>query len=709
MNKMLGRCAGVLMVAISCMIFAMSAIAQTVVEQTVVEISDVAALSKALHRAVPGTVLELESGTYGSLVIRNLHGTEASRIVVRPAKGADVKVLFSRLNIRDSAYITLDGLIFDYTFVAGDKLNLRPFQINNSRGVRITNNLFDGDVARGVSAVANGFGAAFGLAVRGSVDVVIEANEIRGFFRGFLAAQSADLVVRGNDIHSIRMDGMNFAQVQKVRIVGNHLRNFKRSLNSKDHADMIQFWTNGTDVPSSDIIIRDNILNSGNGYYTQSIFMRNDMVDRGLAGREMYYRNITIENNVILNAHLHGITVGETDGLIVRNNTVLHNRSSDGPKDNAGLWTPQIRVSPASENVRITQNITSVISGYEGQSDWLLSENLLVQDLNPKLPNFYDTHFLAARTGDPESLLSFSYLPESVISQKGLGASGLAMPTTTEILAPVAQVIKDARYNNRFTFDASATLFAPSQQDLAAEFLWILESGQQISGSKVTHTFDKPGKYSVTLRVSVGGIQQETSVNLLVPNMDVLTFDASDGVFRTWNGNTPQRAKGTPAVIGKATLGNGRARIDIERTDIANFFGARDFNLEFRIRATDGYKSAGELMRVHKTMVLNITTRGSLELKFSTLTASPLQLRTPPLRLIDGNWHDIGVTYSASKGRVDISVNGQVVSTGKTSGELRPLEYWGLALGNPFGNRKSFDGELKRLWLRANIEAFATR
>ncbi|WP_456388114.1 right-handed parallel beta-helix repeat-containing protein [Profundibacter sp.] len=706
MNKMqvLGQRAGGLIVAIIYVIFALPAIAQTLVG-----ISDSAALSKALHRAVPGTVLELESGTYGTLVIRDLQGTPENHIVVRPVKGADVEVSFSRLNIRDSAYITLDGLIFDYTFVAGDKLNFRPFQVNNSRAIHITNNLFDGDVAKDVSPAANGFGAAFGLAVRGSAEILIELNEIRGFFRGFLAAQSADLVVRKNDIHSIRMDGMNFAQVQKVRIEGNHLHNFKRSLNSKDHADMIQFWTNGTDVPSSDIIIRDNVLNSGKGYYTQSIFMRNDMVDRGLAGKEMYYRNITIENNVILNAHLHGITVGETDGLIIRNNTVLHNRASDGLKDSPGLWTPQIRLSPASENVQVTQNITSVIAGYEGQLSWLVSGNLLVQDLNPKLPDFYDTHFLAARTGDSESLLSFSYLPGSVINQKKLGASHLSMPTTTEILAPVAQVIEDARYNNRFIFDASATLFPPTQQASKAEFVWLFESGQHITGSKITHTFDKPGKYSVILRVSVGGIQKETTVSLLVPNVDVLTFNASDGVFRTWNGNTPQRAKGTPAVIGKATLGNGRARIDINRTDIRNFFGARDFDLEFRIRATDGYKSAGELMRIHKTLVLKITGRGSLELEFNTLTASPLQLRTPPLRLTDGNWHDLRVAYSASKGQVDISVNGQVVSTGKTTGEIRPLESWGLALGNPFGNRKSFDGELKRLWLRANVEAFVTR
>ena len=88
---------------------------------------------------------------------------------------------------------------------------------------------------------------------------------------------------------------------------------------------MIQFWTSGTTSPSTNITIRGNILNSGAGDWTRSIFMRNEMVDLGLAGDEMFYQNILIENNVIYNAHAHGITVGETDGLTIRNNTILYN------------------------------------------------------------------------------------------------------------------------------------------------------------------------------------------------------------------------------------------------------------------------------------------------------------------------------------------------------------------------------------------------
>ena len=57
--------------------------------------------------------------------------------------------------------------------------------------------------------------------------------------------------------------------------------------------------------------------------WTQSIFMRNEVVDQGLAGANMYYQNVLIENNIIYNAHTHGITVGETIGLTIDHNTAL--------------------------------------------------------------------------------------------------------------------------------------------------------------------------------------------------------------------------------------------------------------------------------------------------------------------------------------------------------------------------------------------------
>ena len=241
-----------------------------------------------------------------------------------------------------------------------------------------------------------------------------------------MVSDSKGITVQGNDVHDIRMDGMNFAQVESVLIADNHIHDFRRSLDSKDHADMIQFWTNGTTAPSRDIVIRDNVLNSGQSAYTQSIFMRNDLVDRGLAGREMFYDDVTIIDNVIINAHLHGITVGETDGLRIQNNTVVRNARSEGEKENVALWMPQIRVAEISTDVRIERNVTGKVSGAAGQPDWTVAENLIVQDRARMEPGFYGTVFGTKALHDPSDPASFTAAKGGPLDGTQIGAPQLS-------------------------------------------------------------------------------------------------------------------------------------------------------------------------------------------------------------------------------------------------------------------------------------------
>ena len=176
--------------------------------------------------------------------------------------------------------------------------------------------------------------------MRASSGITIESSEFRGFARGVIVSDSVDIVLRGNDIHAMRVDGMDFAQVERVRIIKNHIHDFQRAPNAGDHADMIQFWTAGTHRPSRDILIADNILNSGMGLFTQSILMRNEVVDRGQAGDEMFYDTVTIRDNVIINAHLHGITLGQADHVSITNNTLIRNAFFSRPRGRSGLVDP---------------------------------------------------------------------------------------------------------------------------------------------------------------------------------------------------------------------------------------------------------------------------------------------------------------------------------------------------------------------------------
>jgi hypothetical protein len=387
---------------------------------SVMDIADPDALAIALTEAAPGSVLRLAPGHYGELRLYRGGGAPGAPLrLVAANPGRPPR--FERVDLREVAHLELRGLHLVYSFTVGDESWLRPFSVTESRDIAFRGCLFQGDRARGVSAVDDGFGWAFGLGITAVQGLVIDDCTIRGFLRGLIASGSRDLMIVGNDLYGLRSDGMNFAEVQDVHILGNYVHDFDRAIDSDDHPDMIQFWTNGTDAPSTDIVIRGNLLYSGQGAWTQSIFMRNEEVDLGRAGRSMFYRNILIEENVIANAHLHGITVGETDGLVIRRNTVLRNALSEGEDDNPPLWTPTIRVAEDARNVYIDRNIVAKIAGYEKQADWHVTDNLLVQDRTRMEAGFYDTVF----TGSPADPATLRYRAGGPADGTGIGAARL--------------------------------------------------------------------------------------------------------------------------------------------------------------------------------------------------------------------------------------------------------------------------------------------
>ncbi len=272
---------------------------------------------------------------------------------------------------------------------------------------------FEGDLSQ------TGFGHGYALSVRGLKGFRLEQSRITGFLRGVIIDTSRDVIVRNNELSGMSSDGLDFVQVENVLIEGNYLHDFFRPPTSKAHPDMIQFWTNGTRRPSKNITIRRNILSSGKGMWTQSIFMRNEMVDARGAGLEMFYRNISITENLIINAHLHGITVGETMGLTIANNTLIRNPGSAGKKKKYQLWTPQISIKHRSRDVRITANVAEAVHGFREQEDWQLRDNLMVQNRSRLKPGHYSQ---VLDTFDPQDPTTTRPRPGGPLDGTGIGA-----------------------------------------------------------------------------------------------------------------------------------------------------------------------------------------------------------------------------------------------------------------------------------------------
>lgn len=364
-------------------------------------------LRRTLSQATAGTVITLTAGDYGVL-----HWQGGRGITVIGLAGAVLR----GLDLRGARDIRLEGITFDYTFAPSDPPHMRPFAVSDSQGVTFAQVTFDGDDG------ANGYPTAYGLNITDSRDVTVKDSRLTGFVRGMVVANTQGLRITGNDVSGMRSDGLNFAQVSDVQITGNDIHDFDRDLANSDHADMIQFWTNGTTAPSRNIVIADNILNAGAGAYSQSIFMRNELVDRGLAGDAMFYRDVSITGNIIMNAHTHGITVGETKGLLIARNTVVQNPDAAGGTDNPSLWVPRIRVAADARDVAITGNVVAGIAGYDGQAGWQVADNLIVQNTDRGATGYYGAVFGAAAFSDPANPASYR------LSGQAVGSGLLATP-----------------------------------------------------------------------------------------------------------------------------------------------------------------------------------------------------------------------------------------------------------------------------------------
>ncbi|KDE39244.1 putative RTX toxin [Nitrincola lacisaponensis] len=382
------------------------------------------------------------SGEQESLVIRNIKSN--ATYVLGEGFSGNVQVLNSgsdntQINIKSENYvfpskivslvingsqnIAFEHVIFDYNFNDDDKIYYRPFRVMSSVGVSISDSVFDGDLARNVSDVDDGYGYAVGLSVRGSSDITITDTSFFDFHVGAVFSSTNNIVFHRNRLERIRMDGLTFAQVSDVEITENIIKNFNRSIESSDHADMIQFWTQRTTEPSKNILIAKNILDSSEGWYTHSIFMRNELVDTGRADYEMFYRNINIIDNVVINAHIHGIYVGATDGLNISNNTVVRNPASQGVRDNLNLWTPRISVYPESLNVEIERNMVSSINGFDGQLTWTLLDNLIVSDGLRGLDNYSEFFSGDFSSQGLRVFEDFYYKPDSYPVLNDIGSS----------------------------------------------------------------------------------------------------------------------------------------------------------------------------------------------------------------------------------------------------------------------------------------------
>lgn len=668
-------------------------------------VTNQAELLSALARASGGDEIRLAGGDYGNLSAQGSSSTGAlqfSAAVKITSADPGNPAVFTGVDLRGAKNVTFEDVTFDYRFEAGDQIYGKPFNFTTCQGITVKDCHIEGDVAQGVSPSDDGYGYAIGLSFTGCSGARVEGCEIEGFHRGLSVRESNAVVVAGNDVHDIRSDGMNFAEVAGVVIENNALHNFRASPNSGDHCDMIQFWTAGTDSPSRDIIIRGNQLDIGDGSATQSIFMRNELVDTGAAGTAMYYQNVLIENNVIVNGHLHGITVGETAGLTIRANTLLH--ADGGAMDGADgtVEIPAINLATRSTGVVIASNVTGALSGFSGQAGWQVVGNLLVQDQNPLAAGYYEGLFLASSLQTVAGRHQVLVLPGSSLDQSNAGApathilDGDAPLTARFHLLRTAQdsaeYVMDGRYSGLTGLPPGATLS------------WDFGDGTSASGLTVRHVFAGGGLYDVKLTLRLAdGQESQARLRLGVAGPDLLALGAGGQFYAYDYGQA--FAVGTASGAGGLQLGAAGVAKTLGRAHLAEVAGADDVTLDLRLKA-DALGASGEVFRLHGSFAARVSSAGELVFTAFKKDGSSLSLTTSGAHLSDLAEHALSIRFV--NGMIQILVDGAVKGQMAFAGPFGFTGYHDLVFGNPWGEANFF-GDLTAFRLRVDAADYPSQ
>ena len=663
-------------------------------EMAIIRVSNDTQLTKAIGDARAGDTLLLAGGDYGLLDLngnKSGHLDFGSTVTIRSEDPGD-PASFGGLKIRETGNVSIENVRFDFTTDAGTRLNSTPFRVDTSSGITIRDSVFDGDDFKGSDAAHKGFGTGFGLRIIGSDDVTLEGLEFSTFETAISVTGSRNVTLRDSEFRDMSGDATKFSDVQGMLIENNLITQFRANPDNTMHRDMIQFLNPAPATRSTDVTIRGNILDSGTGAWTQSIFINNEAVVKGGAGKASQHQNILVEDNLIYNSQLHGIYVAGTDGVTVRDNTVLHN-IADGDFRNVSV--PKINVDGTSSDVEILNNIVNSItngSTLGKRSDWKIADNLFAQRTDPLGANYYQDLFVAAdRPGAP--LEALQALPGGLIQKLGVGAAMTRFNSTPDSLTALARHIADGGIH---VFDASLTAGPDGFVGGAGKYIWDFGDGKSATGRIVTHDYATPGDYDVTLTVTHDG---KTDVFEAVardedPTLLSLRFGKT-GLEDVSSYDTPVVLRG-PAIPQK----EGQFHLDddnfamIDRAQSAHLHALQDFTIEFDIQRDSASGGTGRIMMIRQSWAVEMTDDGKLVFEVTNNSGKTTEL-VAKTAIRDTAWHEVSIAYDALDGRASIMIDGKAEGSVAVSGPTPSMSSWGLVIGDT--SRAGFNGNIREV------------
>jgi hypothetical protein len=630
-----------------------------------ITVSNGAQLIAAMASAKGGETIVLKAGDYGTLSLvggKNFLAQYKTQVTITSEDTGNPAV-FKGLSLNNVSNIKFDHIKFDYKAAAQDELTTSPFKLSKCNGISVTNSEFDGDVARNMGVLYDGYGTGNGLVVSGSSNIVLTGNDFHGFHRGATFNKSSNLTISANEIRDMSSDGLDFSQVKNVLIQGNSIHDFHRNEANSDHPDMIQFWTSNTTEASSNIKIVDNFLNVGDGNKTQSIFMRNELVDHGLAGASMYYQNVVIANNVIRNSQTNAIDIGETNNLKIDNNTVLQAKTA---MEGGSVSVPAISVVGASKNVIITDNVTPrlVLGDWADQPGWQVKNNYIAQRDDAKADNFIGKLFSDALDTTNVSIADLQALDGGTLKALNVGATLKPSLPGGALSGYIIDNEVAGTGHTKHTLDVSRIYDAAGAVNTKGALVkWDFGDGTSGSGLVGTHAYSAPGSYNAVATVTLANGKTVTVDKTIVVQVNNIFSQNFDGV------NAKAELAANPGSHTASALVNGShgKAVDLNGGSL-KYAASPDFtnNKEYSV-LVDFKKDAGEELKGGKLVYLSgsyVISLGadSISVQLGS-SAGSKTIKADKLGIADTDWHKIALTFSGKEGMAHLYLDGKEVAS----------------------------------------------
>lgn len=621
--------------------------------------------------AAGGGRIELENTGSKYNLSGNNFGTEDGTITITSADPDDPAVM-SGIRVIDSQNLSFENLTINSEGV--DRPNwVKDFMVENGKNISVSDSTFsstaDGTLLETGGDVTRGEDMGF---VRGTDGFTFENNVVTNYYNGLALVESNNLNVTGNEFTQIQADGIRGGGIQDAVFKDNLFHDWYGSARHLNHDDMFQIWGTNVDQVSKNILIEGNFFDAGGSTASQTILIQNEHWESEADN----YSNIIISNNVIYNGHTHGITVDDTVGVQVLDNTLLYDKQVSTPTGNVSN-PPSIRVFNP-EGAIVSGNIANEIYvGGEAHTE----DNIWVNYDSPSDPNYFDNHIVNIGSGGKGDLRDLELLPDSPWYGYGADASQGDGPQPG-VTAVMTQTTVPGEYGT-FILDASLSHTADgylSSDD--AIFEWHFEDGTIIEGQSVEVDFEDYGIADVQLVVKTANGDEDTITRGVdVEDSTISRIDFNEGAETSGiSFSDVTDANFVEGLEGGGFLLDGDSEAALSKSN-SDLYELDQFTIEVALQKVDADDS-GKILDFHRAQSLSIREDGSIQFSMETVDGS-FSVNTGDIGISDTEWHKISIVYSSYDEELSIWLDGNKLGETHATGETIPYENWGPQLGNP--------------------------